>query len=111
MVIITFGFVVPRWFDVFIPVERRGEGWLVEAPNVTVVGHRGFEEVGVREVEGGADVVGEEGVRQRKVGVVDGEDSASDGVVGEGLEEKRVGGVGQAREVDVSGSEEEKRRL
>ncbi|KAF2022390.1 SNF-domain-containing protein [Aaosphaeria arxii CBS 175.79] len=48
MVIIAVGFVLPRWFDVFIPVARRGEGKIDYAPNVSV----GQDVVG-REVEDG----------------------------------------------------------
>lgn len=36
MVVIAVGFVVPRWFDVFIPAVRQGEGDLPYAPNVTL---------------------------------------------------------------------------
>lgn len=36
MVIIAAGFVVPRWFDIFIPATRRGEGNIPYAPNVTI---------------------------------------------------------------------------
>lgn len=36
MVLIALGFLLPRWFDVFIPVERRGEGKISYAPNVTM---------------------------------------------------------------------------
>lgn len=36
MILITAGFVVPRWFDIFIPAKRRGEGAIGYAPGVTV---------------------------------------------------------------------------
>lgn len=36
MVLIALGFILPRWFDVFIPVERRGESDVPTIPGVTV---------------------------------------------------------------------------
>ena len=36
MVIIALGFILPRWFDVFIPVERRGEADVPTIPGVIV---------------------------------------------------------------------------
>lgn len=36
MLIIAFGLVFPRMMDVFIPVERRGEGKIPFSPNLAV---------------------------------------------------------------------------
>lgn len=36
MVLIAVGFIFPRWFDVFIPVERRGEADGLTVPGVTI---------------------------------------------------------------------------
>lgn len=36
MVIIAFGVVFPRMMDVFVPVERRGEGEISFSPNLAV---------------------------------------------------------------------------
>lgn len=36
MLIIAFGLVFPRMMDVFVPVERRGEGEISFSPNLAV---------------------------------------------------------------------------
>jgi hypothetical protein len=36
MVIIAFGLVFPRMMDVFVPIERRGEGEIPFSPNLAV---------------------------------------------------------------------------
>lgn len=36
MLIIAFGVVFPRMMDVFVPVERRGEGEISFSPNLAV---------------------------------------------------------------------------
>jgi len=36
MLVIGFGFILPRWFDVFVPVERRGEAHGPTVPGVTI---------------------------------------------------------------------------
>ncbi|KAK1464917.1 Sodium:neurotransmitter symporter family protein, partial [Colletotrichum paranaense] len=36
LILILAGFIVPRWFNVFIPVHRRNEGKMAYAPNVTI---------------------------------------------------------------------------
>ena len=36
MVLIALGFILPRWLDVFVPVERRGEADVPTIPGVTV---------------------------------------------------------------------------
>jgi len=35
MVAIAVGFILPRWFDVFIPIERRGESDVPTVPGVS----------------------------------------------------------------------------
>ena len=34
MLVIGLGFILPRWFDVFVPIERRGEGEVPRIPGV-----------------------------------------------------------------------------
>jgi solute carrier family 6 (neurotransmitter transporter, GABA) member 1 len=36
MIMIALGFILPRWFDVFTPLDRRGSGDKIYAPNVTM---------------------------------------------------------------------------
>lgn len=52
MVIMAIGFIVPRWFDVFVPSIRRGEGELHYAPGVTMVQNETEENYGIEGGEG-----------------------------------------------------------
>lgn len=52
LLLISLGFIVPRWFEVLIPPTRRGEGHLPYAPGVTLDGDEQVQ-IGRREIEGG----------------------------------------------------------
>ncbi|KAI9799251.1 MAG: hypothetical protein M1833_004129 [Piccolia ochrophora] len=52
MFLVVAGLVLPRWFDVFVPVARRGEGDMGYAPNVTL-GDAGLPVA--RSLESGSD--------------------------------------------------------
>lgn len=66
MVIVAFGFILPRWFDVFVPASRRGEGKLSYAPNVAMVANVTDElrsaELAQETASGGSDGVVDEHV-------------------------------------------------
>lgn len=34
LILIAFGFIVPRWYDVLIPPRRRGEGKIPYSPGI-----------------------------------------------------------------------------
>ena len=60
LLIIGFGIIAPRWFDILIPPTRRGEGKIPYAPNVVLgsedsqqsdSAENGTSEVGISEVK------------------------------------------------------------
>lgn len=75
MLIIAFGLVFPRMMDVFVPVERRGEGEIPFSPNLAVASAElsiGRQlEIG-EETDARSDVVDHENGKRHGSGLGDG---------------------------------------